>query len=115
MDKVSITKTTSYNQDEVTLSIKRHFGLLHLNEIITPEMKVLLKPNLLMKRKPEEITTTHPAVIAGIIICLKELGVNDIVIADSPGGPYTKQALKGIYEVSGMKALEARISFSFSR
>lgn len=103
MNKISVTKTTSYNQEIVTQSVKRHFELLELDKLIKPDMKVLLKPNLLMKRKPEEITTTHPAVIAGIIICLKELGVTDITLADSPGGPYTKQALNGIYEVSGMK------------
>ncbi|WMJ22621.1 DUF362 domain-containing protein [Paludicola sp. MB14-C6] len=105
MQKVSITKTLTYNQEEVTLSIRRHFELLKLKEFLQPNMRVLLKPNLLMKRKPEEITTTHPAVIAGIIVCLKELGVTDITLADSPGGPYTKQALSGIYEVSGMKKL----------
>lgn len=103
--QVSITHTLSYQQEEVTSSIKRHFDLLKLSEVIRPDMRVLLKPNLLLKRKPEEITTTHPAVMAGIIICLKELGVSDITIADSPGGPYTKQALGGIYEATGMKAL----------
>lgn len=103
--QVSITNTTSYLQDEVNSSIKRHFELLKLSEEIKPNMRVLLKPNLLMKRKPEEITTTHPAVIAGIIVCLKELGISDITIADSPGGPYTAKALNGIYEATGMKTL----------
>lgn len=105
MEKVSITRTGSYQQDEVTNSIRRHFELLGLNEIIKPDMKVLLKPNLLMKRTPDEATTTHPAVVAGIVICLQELGVTDITLADSPGGPYTKQALWGIYEASGMRKI----------
>lgn len=104
---VAVTKTDSYNQLEVTASIRRHFELLGLASMITPKMRVLLKPNLLMKRRPEEITTTHPAVMAGIIVCLQELGVTDITIADSPGGPYTKLALAGIYEASGMKAVAA--------
>ncbi|MFZ2539928.1 MAG: DUF362 domain-containing protein [Oscillospiraceae bacterium] len=102
---VSITSTKSYDKDEVISSIRRHFELLKLHELIKPEMKVLLKPNLLMKRRPEETTTTHPVVVGGIIACLKEIGVTNITIADSPGGPYTKSALTGIYEASGMRAI----------
>ncbi|MEG0693476.1 MAG: DUF362 domain-containing protein, partial [Oscillospiraceae bacterium] len=102
---ISVTVTKSYEKQEVISSVRRHFELLRLNDIIKPQMKVLLKPNLLMKRKPEETTTTHPAVVGGIISCLQEIGVTDITIADSPGGPYTKSALAGIYEASGMRAI----------
>jgi len=105
MQTISITNTKTYEQEEVTKSIREHFKLLGLHQEIKPEMRILLKPNLLMKRTPEEITTTHPSVIIGIIICLKELGVTDITLADSPGGPYTKQALKGIYSATGMTKL----------
>lgn len=33
------------------------------------------------------------------------MGVKQIVIADSPGGPYTKQLLTGIYQAAGYTAL----------
>ena len=102
---VSVTKTSSYDKSEVNVAIDRHFELLGLDTIIQPNMRVLLKPNLLMKRKPEEITTTHPLIVGGIIAHLQKIGVTDITIADSPGGPFTKSALAGIYEASGMKAL----------
>lgn len=114
---ISVTSTKSYDKTEVTAAVRRHFELLKLDKIIKPQMKVLLKPNLLMKRKPEEITTTHPAVVGGIIACLQELGVTDITIADSPGGPYTKVALSGIYEASGMNAIaeeyHVKLNFDF--
>ena len=71
-------------------------------------MKVLLKPNLLMKRRPEEFTTTHPVVAGAVIRVLKEQGITDIVIADSPGGPYTKPLLSGIYRAAGFTGLALR-------
>lgn len=100
---ISVTRTDSYDQNIVTQAVRRHFQLLRLSEKIRPDMKVLIKPNLLMKRKPEEATTTHPSLLIGMIHCLKELGVEKITIADSPGGPYTKLALDPIYTATGMK------------
>lgn len=115
---ISVTLTKSYDKTEVIKAVKRHFSLLNLYDIIKPDMKVLIKPNLLMRRKPEESTTTHPAVVGGVIACLKEIGVTDITIADSPGGPYTKRALSGIYDLAGMKALakeyDVKLNWDFS-
>lgn len=102
---IAVTHTKSYDEEQVYKDIKRHFELLKLNEIIKPNMRVLIKPNLLMKRAPEEITTTHPAVIGGIARCLKEIGISNIILADSPGGPYSASLLRGIYDTCGMTAV----------
>ncbi len=104
-NRVSITRTDSYSPDKVEQAVWRHFELLGLAEHIRPGMKVLIKPNLLMKRRPEEGTTTHPAFVRAIILCLQRLGVSDITIADSPGGPFTGAMLSPIYESTGMKAV----------
>lgn len=101
---VSVTQVTSYEQSAMVAAVRRHFDALQLSERLSPETKVLIKPNLLMKRRPEEGTTTHPALVEAIAICLKELGVTNITLADSPGGPYSKLALAPIYEASGMRA-----------
>lgn len=118
MNKISITNAESYNQTVVTGAIRRHFEMLGINKEITSDMTVLIKPNLLMKRRPEEATTTHPSVVAGVIECLHELHVKDIIIAESPGGPYNKQALSGIYGASGMaevaKKYGVRINYDFT-
>lgn len=100
---VSVTHTSRYDLEEVTAAVRRHFELLGISGEIRPGMKVLLKPNLLMKRRPEEATTTHPVVVEAVVACLRELGIKDIRIADSPGGPYTKSALSAIYEASGLR------------
>lgn len=112
---ISVTHTQSYDFEVVSKSVQRHFENLKLNEIIRPDMKVLLKPNLLMKRKPQEATTTHPVIIEAIILCLKNLGVSDIVLADSPGGPYTRLAINGIYEATGMTSLARKTGITLNQ
>lgn len=102
---VSITSNPNYHQQEINQAIKTHFERFRLAERLRPEMKVLIKPNLLMKRRPEEFTTTHPSLVEAAIIALKEYGITQITVADSPGGLYTPAALKGIYEATGMRAV----------
>ena len=72
-------------------------------------MKVVIKPNLLMKRTPEEGTTTHPSLVEAVVRKLQSLGVTDITIADSPGGVYSKPLLTGIYRVTGMEDIARRL------
>lgn len=108
MTKISITTVPTYQQQLVNEAVKTHFERFHIDRQITPDTKVLLKPNLLMKRSPEEFTTTHPSIIEAVIIWLEGIGVRHITIADSPGGPYTAGALRGIYQVCGLSEVCSR-------
>lgn len=94
---------SKYDPKLVQQAVDRLFALLRMDEKIDPSWRVCIKPNLLMKRRPEEGTTTHPAVVRAVIRHLQALGVENITIADSPGGVYTKAALTGIYQASGME------------
>ncbi|WP_425805206.1 DUF362 domain-containing protein [Desulfitobacterium sp. Sab5] len=78
-----------------------------MSAYIKPNQKVLLKVNLLMKKRPEEAVTTHPSVVEAMVHLVQEAGGIPI-IGDSPGGPYTVNALKGIYERSGLKEVAER-------
>jgi uncharacterized protein (DUF362 family) len=49
-----------------------------------PGLKVLLKPNLLRALPPERCVTTHPVVVEAVCRVLKDAGVADIHISDSP-------------------------------
>lgn len=102
IEKVSLVKTESYQLETVTKAVQKHFDLLQIKDQIKSK-RVVIKPNLLMKRKPEQGTTTHNIVVQAVVIVLQNLGITDIVLADSPGGPYTKSALMGIYQASGME------------
>ena len=108
MSKISRIQADSYQQEIINEAVKRHFEEFHLKDRLCEESKVLIKPNLLMKRKPEEFTTTHPSLVEAAIIALKEMGVTRITVADSPGGLYNVSALKGIYDSSGMTEVCAR-------
>ncbi|MGE5652739.1 MAG: DUF362 domain-containing protein, partial [Bacillota bacterium] len=104
MDKrVALVKAASYDQEVVDDALRKALELVGgLGTYVKPGMKVLLKVNLLMKKRPDEATTTHPAVVAGVAKMVKELGATPI-IGDSPGGPYNEGWLKGIYAHCGME------------
>lgn len=66
---------------------------------------VLLKVNLLMKKKPEDAVTTHPVFVKALADILVDYGVK-VIIGDSPGGPFNERMLKGIYEVCGYNDIQ---------
>jgi uncharacterized protein (DUF362 family)/Pyruvate/2-oxoacid:ferredoxin oxidoreductase delta subunit len=78
-----------------------------IKKFINPGQRVFLKVNLLMKKFPEEAVTTHPAVVEAMVRLVQEAGGIPI-IGDSPGGPYTVKALRGIYARSGLKEVAER-------
>ena len=102
MARISVTRTPDYEPERVYRDVRLHLERFGLPGRLRPGTRVLIKPNLLMKRRPEEFTTTHPAVVEAVIRCLKEGGITDITVADSPGGLYSAPLLHGIYEASGM-------------
>ena len=71
-------------------------------------MRVLIKLNLLMKRTPDRATTTHPEVSRAVARAVKHAG-GIPVFADSPGGPFTRGMLAGVYEVCGIRAAAQEI------
>lgn len=116
--KISIIDTKTYSESDMQSAVDRHFSLLGINEIIKPTMRVMIKPNLVMKRSPDEATTTHPSLLRAVVKRLEALGVNDIVIAESPGGLYTKPLLKGIYDsckiTEAVEGTSAKLNFDTS-
>ncbi len=63
--------------------------------------KVVIKPNFVMKREPDAAATVHPAVLRATIRWLSSLGAEKIIVAESPGGPYTAARLRGVYTACG--------------
>ena len=64
--------------------------------------RVLIKPNLLTDRTPEQAVTTHPAVLRHTIRFLKEAGAAYICVGDSPASTANLQA---VLELSGIGAV----------
>jgi len=105
---ISLLRCEDYEYDKVKEAIDRTFDNLGgISKYIKPGMKVLLKINLLMKKKPQEATTTHPVFVEALTRAVQEAG-GIVTIADSPGGLYTEKALKGVYSICGIEETAKR-------
>lgn len=101
MSKVAIFGSVDYDYDKVRVALENTIKELGgLKTYLDDGDKVLLKVNLLMKKSPEEATTTHPIFVKALSDILLESGY-DVLIADSPGGPFNHKALSGIYKACG--------------
>jgi len=105
VSKVSIVKCEDYGFDKVKNAVKESLDLLGgISSFVSPGEKVLLKVNLLIRRKPEKVTTTHPSLARALAELVLEAGAHPI-IGDSPGGYhfYTRSTLESVYETCGMR------------
>jgi len=99
---VALKACRTYDEQAVQDAVDALFDLCGgIERIVRPGQRVLVKLNLLMKRRPEEATTTHPAVAKAIVRAVQKAGATPI-LADSPGGTYTRGHLQGIYQTCGM-------------
>jgi len=100
---VSLLKCNNYEYENVKDTIIKSFeNLGGIEKFIKKGAKVLLKVNLLMKKEPHTATTTNPVFVQALADVLIAYGAV-VTIGDSPGGPYTANALKAVYRVCGMQ------------
>lgn len=111
MPNVAIYKCDEYNTEKIKELIKK--GIEELNIRIDDFDNWLLKPNLLMRKNPEDAVTTHPSIVQAIGEILTEKG-KKAVIADSPGGPYTVKRLDNIYSASGLKEVALKTNINLN-
>lgn len=62
---------------------------------------VLLKPNLLSPRPPEQAVTTHPALVAALVRACRQAGAAHVWVGDSPAGDHPDEHL---WQTTGMAA-----------
>jgi len=103
--KCSLLPCNSYDYDKVYTALAQSIqNLGGFEPYIAPGERVLLKPNLLMKKRPEEAATTHPVFLKALANLLLEYGAK-VVIGESPGGPFTPALINGVYKATGMTAI----------
>jgi uncharacterized protein (DUF362 family)/Pyruvate/2-oxoacid:ferredoxin oxidoreductase delta subunit len=103
MAKVAVSRCGLYDTDKVFDAVKRSVDLIGgIGAFVGPGMKVLLKPNLLSARLPEDAVDTHPEVVRAVVRLVKGAGAVPF-IGDSPGG-FGKNIYE-IFEKSGMKRI----------
>ena len=105
--KVALVLVCTYEQSAVDEAVKTAVELLGgIGRFVRPEEKILLKPNLLARAKPQKAITTHPAVFGAAARLLREAGYEHLSYGDSPGNP-TTSAEKAADEGGITEAAEA--------
>ncbi|MFZ3130400.1 MAG: DUF362 domain-containing protein [Desulfosporosinus sp.] len=108
MSSVVVLKECQEYNEDVEKRLREGIEILGgMSAFVKPGQRVLLKINLLMKKAPEQAVTTHPSVIEAVVKLVQEAGGIPI-IGDSPGGPYTINALRSIYARCGITDLADR-------
>ena len=100
MTKVSLVKCGSYDNKQIQEAVTRAVDLLGgMSAFVKPGHKVLLKPNLLSAKTPDQAITTHPAVAEAVVILVKQAGGIPLV-GDSPAGAVKN--LEEFWSTTGM-------------
>ena len=103
MTKVALVKCPDYDTEKVFASVKRAVDLLGgIEAFVKPGTKVLVKPNLLSARLPEDAVDTHPEVVRAVVRLVKSAGAVPFV-GDSPGGYGAN--IDEIFDKSGMRKM----------
>jgi len=108
--KVALVRCPDYGHQTLTKAVRDSFSLIGgLGSIIKKKDLVLIKPNLLAAKRPDQAITTHPEVVAATVEEVKKVGGRP-VIGDSPGG--VRQDLKEVWSTTGMQEISERTGAS---
>ena len=108
----TIQLVPKYDEELIYPAISRSLEALNIAADLRPDMKIVIKPNLIMAKSPDFPATTHPLVIKAVVRWLREHGITSITLAESSGGPYTSEYMKNIYRVCGMTQLEPELTLN---
>ena len=109
---VVFARCASYDPAALAEAVNRMFSALDPGEDFFRGKRVLFKPNLVLAKRPEQAATTHPAMIAALADEIYARGAQKIVLADSPGGPFSAAALSRVYRVCGMEGAHPRVKLN---
>lgn len=109
--RVLLARCGTYRAEELEPLIHGIFESLHIYDKLKPGMTVVLKPNLVIRAKPEDAIGTHPAFTAAVGKCVKRAGAK-VLIAESPGGPYTPGLMKSHFKACGYTEMAEENGFS---
>ena len=100
--RVSIVKCRDYERIRVEQAVKKAFDLLGgISAFVKKGERILIKPNILSARLPEDGVCTHLEVIRAVVRLVKGCGAV-VFIGDNPGGSISPAMA---YEGSGLISL----------
>ena len=95
----------TYDVDTLYSIMRDAFYELGFTKELIEGKKVLLKPNLVLAKKPEFGATSHPLFVEACAKLISEMNPASLVLADSPGGPFNAAALANVYRVCEMNSI----------
>ncbi|MBA1334875.1 MAG: Iron-sulfur cluster-binding protein [Firmicutes bacterium] len=103
MYRVSVVKCENYERQNAAKAMHASLNNLGgIHKFVKNGDKVLVKANLVMRKKPGDGVTTHPSLVEAL--CREVLEAGGVpIIGDSPGGPYNQTALRAVYRATGME------------
>ena len=104
-DPVSIVRLTEYGKEAARVALEELLLPLGALDFVKPNMKVIIKANLVSAMRPDSAATTHPVLISALCDMLISRGAT-VIIGDSPGGLYNAAFVARVYKVTGMTELE---------
>lgn len=108
MNRAIIKSCPDYDVEKITRCLESIIdGFGGLDKLFEKGKKVVIKPNLVMKKSPDSAAITHPTVIEALINILKTK-TDDITIAECPGGPYTKERMSAVFRTAGYTDIAER-------
>jgi len=108
---VSIVTCGSYDEADVLEGLHRAIDLIGgITTFVRPGNRVLLKPNLLYGKSPEKAVTTHPSIMKGMIVIVREAGgipfIGDSPSIESLNRAAEKSGIKKVAEEAGCPLVE---------
>ncbi len=100
---VCINSADKYDVELLCEIIANQFSALGLDEGTFDGKNVVIKPNLIIKKPPEYAATTRPEILEAVSKILSRYNCASVIVAESAGGPYTKQSLEASYNVCKIK------------
>ena len=112
-DIIGLAKAASYDAAVIEAALAQAIADSGNFPAIESGTRVLIKPNLVMAKKPEDAATTHPSIVLALVKYLQNLGAQ-VTVGDCPGGPASRMYVKRVYETTGMaevcRATEATLA-----
>ena len=115
-DPVAVVPLSEYTASEARRVLEEALSRVFNLDDIKPNMRVVIKANLVSAMKPDAAATTHPVLLCALCDILSERGA-EVVVGDSPGGLYNAAFVGRVYTVTGVRAVEdhgARLNTDFS-
>ena len=106
-DKVSVRRCDGYDTDKIEGIIRLQLEDIGFDLSGLCGKRVAIKPNLVVAQKTDNAACTDPSAVEAVARILVGAGAH-VVIAESPGGPYTAAIMKHNYRVNGMDVAAER-------